>query len=450
MFGKVDRLTKGQLIEAEIEFNNIALETLKKLYSKKEPDEWFYVLRDLAPHDIVTTNYDPVIETELFPGLVNKYVYGSSRSSPIPGVRNLFKIHGDDTDSANLVLAKSQYQRWGDADAYMPAKLRTLFAELPTLCIGYSFRDPNVQTEQSSVFRQFAETSEPVYILVDPSYDGDIDWRELRERQLILKSRNIHMLVGETSAFIEAIRIAGDNYRVSVDFDTEKYAPVLPILQNWVAIALEPVSQERDRNAVLNTDSEELACMLARGLILVGGNSGFRDLLGLGNSDSIPHRIGVFVLEDLASLIAVHQLESEFSNEDWKATIEFAKEFCTRAAGYDGFGEAPSRLYGLFSIAESMPLTQAARLAPAFEFYFRFSGTTLGSCWNCWFGLEANLKRIPSSVLRPLARELVPANDWTTRIIEIEKLVQPSDSRVGAKLRLLSQHPEFWSSIRND
>lgn len=110
------------------------------------------VLRDVVVDGIITTNFDPVLET-LFPDLAvfvgqDELLFGRSL-----GINELYKIHGSVRDPETLVLTAEDYARFADRNAYLAAKLLTMFVEHPIVFIGYSLQDRNVISILSAIAR---------------------------------------------------------------------------------------------------------------------------------------------------------------------------------------------------------------------------------------------------------------------------------------------------------
>lgn len=101
-------------------------------------------LRKVTADAVITTNYDLLLE-DIFPDFQVFVGQDELVFSDIQGIGELYKIHGSIESPNSLVLNTKDYDRYNDRNAYLAAKLLTIFAEHPVLFLGYSLNDTNVQ-----------------------------------------------------------------------------------------------------------------------------------------------------------------------------------------------------------------------------------------------------------------------------------------------------------------
>lgn len=107
-------------------------------------------LSKLEVDGIITTNWDLFLET-LFPDY--KVFVGQRElflSNPL-SICEIYKIHGCCSQPNSLVLTDSDYSDFNSKNAYLAAKLITIFVEHPIVFIGYSVEDPNIKSILSSI-----------------------------------------------------------------------------------------------------------------------------------------------------------------------------------------------------------------------------------------------------------------------------------------------------------
>lgn len=109
-------------------------------------------LRAFNAEGIITTNWDCLLES-LFPGY-KVYIGQQSIVRQTPqNIGEIFKIHGCCTDPNSMVLTEEDYNLFKDKQAYLAAKLITIFVEHPVIFIGYSVSDPNILDLLRSILR---------------------------------------------------------------------------------------------------------------------------------------------------------------------------------------------------------------------------------------------------------------------------------------------------------
>ncbi len=108
-------------------------------------DEELEVLKEVVIDGIITTNWDTLIE-DIFEKEKMKTYIGQKELlfSNNLEVNEIYKIHGCSTDPDSLVLTEDDYKEFNNKNAYLAAKLLTIFIEHPVIFIGYSLSDVNI------------------------------------------------------------------------------------------------------------------------------------------------------------------------------------------------------------------------------------------------------------------------------------------------------------------
>ncbi|MUG45541.1 SIR2 family protein [Paenibacillus woosongensis] len=149
-----------------INMNNIGYNYLNEIALLKEVGE-----KSIA--GVITTNYDCLMEY-IFP---DYEVYVGQEQlifSPTYGVNEIYKIHGCSLQPKSIVINSSDYEDFDKRNAYLAAKLMTIFVEHPIIFLGYSLDDENVQSIIKSI--------------VDCLSDDNLD--RLRDRLIFVEWRD--------------------------------------------------------------------------------------------------------------------------------------------------------------------------------------------------------------------------------------------------------------------
>lgn len=101
------------------------------------------LLAGLNVDGIITTNWDGFLE-EVFPDYTVYVGQEQLLFSNPQQIGEIYKIHGCASAPSSLVLTNGDYQVFNDRNAYLAAKLITIFVEHPIVFMGYSLADKNI------------------------------------------------------------------------------------------------------------------------------------------------------------------------------------------------------------------------------------------------------------------------------------------------------------------
>lgn len=99
---------------------------------------------------VLTTNYDLLME-HIFPEYEVYIGQEQLIFSPTYGVNEIYKVHGCSTQPNSVVINSRDYENFEKRNAYLAAKLMTIFVEHPIIFLGYSLDDENVQAIIKSI-----------------------------------------------------------------------------------------------------------------------------------------------------------------------------------------------------------------------------------------------------------------------------------------------------------
>ena len=145
---------------------------------------------------IITTNYDHLFEYAYGDNLctVVGTQYKASDKKPV----TLYKIHGDSSDSASVVLTSKDYAKFYEGlNSLIWNKLKVILAEHSVLFIGYSLEDKNIEDIFEKVLSQ-VDTSESEFFIAVPT----LAEHKLRHFNTICKTTHIP-IDGETLSSLD-------------------------------------------------------------------------------------------------------------------------------------------------------------------------------------------------------------------------------------------------------
>ncbi|MCT4620583.1 MAG: SIR2 family protein [Marinisporobacter sp.] len=114
--------------------------------------ELFKKLGKKSIASVITTNYDTFIEESLMN--YTRYVGQEELIfSNIQGVGEIYKIHGCCTEPDSIVINEKDYLEFEEKNAYLAAKILTIFLEHPIIFLGYSIGDKNIKGILKSIVK---------------------------------------------------------------------------------------------------------------------------------------------------------------------------------------------------------------------------------------------------------------------------------------------------------
>ncbi len=137
-------LVTGTDSALKVEVSRYLLNLVDELPTSGPLAEEIALLGAAVVDGIITTNYDSILEhirSDFAPYVGQDELLFSNPQ----GIAEIYKIHGSCTNPNSLVLTAADYQRYNERNAYLVAKLLTIFVEHPVLFLGYSLGDPNIQ-----------------------------------------------------------------------------------------------------------------------------------------------------------------------------------------------------------------------------------------------------------------------------------------------------------------
>jgi hypothetical protein len=114
--------------------------------------ELFKQLEMRSISGVLTTNYDTFIE-DLFPSYTKYIGQEELLFSTLHGISEIYKIHGCCTKPESIVINEVDYADFSEKNAYLAAKILTIFLEHPIVFIGYSINDTNIENILKSIIK---------------------------------------------------------------------------------------------------------------------------------------------------------------------------------------------------------------------------------------------------------------------------------------------------------
>lgn len=251
----------------ENQFNQSVCNILQETREHYKKPEWVDEFARMASDIIVTTNWDRVLEEDIFDGYANVVARKSTNLQLDKSTRNILKIHGDISDPASLVFTHSQYNAFQRDDSYLSRKVYTLFSEMTPIFVGYSLSDPNI-------FYLFDEalvdtnTSNRGFMVV-PSDTND---QRLDQYKLLLENKRISIIKADVPQFLQDVQNALEEVKGTVDDFRQRYARVVDRVGDIIASVSKGGRNWSVLGKVFNTHETGCAALNALSEILLNPN----------------------------------------------------------------------------------------------------------------------------------------------------------------------------------
>lgn len=108
------------------------------------------LLKKLCIDGIITTNWDDTAE-RMFPEFKSYIGQQELLFAPTFSIGEIYKIHGCLSQPSSMILTDEDYQNFNNKNAYLAAKLITIFIEHPVVFMGYSMSDSNIMELLKSI-----------------------------------------------------------------------------------------------------------------------------------------------------------------------------------------------------------------------------------------------------------------------------------------------------------
>jgi len=162
------------------EYYKIIMECLDK---DKEPNEVHDIILALKPANIITTNYDNLIEKAVAKhGLFYSVVSSDSSIGVENSEKLILKIHGD-FKNKNIILKEEDYLNYSENFRLIETIVKSIFATNTVVFVGYALEDYNVKLILNWVKNLQGENFKtPYFLYLDNKNLSDLDMTYYKSR----------------------------------------------------------------------------------------------------------------------------------------------------------------------------------------------------------------------------------------------------------------------------
>jgi hypothetical protein len=205
---------------AETKYSPLKFEVARKIDSKNDLlkndliDKELKLLRKINIDGAITTNWDKLLE-QIFPEFDKFIGQEELIFSELYSIGEIYKIHGCSSQPNSLIITEEDYNNYEERNAYLAAKLLTIFIENPIIFIGYSLDDKNIQSIMKSIIKCL--TKEKIEKLKDRLIF--CQWRSepvktnIIDSTLLISDTVIPIKLITTNDFVEIFTVLANNKR---------------------------------------------------------------------------------------------------------------------------------------------------------------------------------------------------------------------------------------------
>ena len=253
----VDEQTKNKL---ELDFSRILLELISSDETKQNTEqiEKLKKLNRLEFNLVVTTNYDKVLEDNIFTSQSFK-VQSLGKNEELDWnekEKTIIKIHGDKESNSGVIFTHSQYYKFMNEYGYFRSKLYTIFSSNIVLMMGYGFNDINIHQIYFQFLRDYGKNiNGSKFYMVLTKYDLE-KWNSYFEfYKYYLESYKIDVLIVEDlPTFVENLVEAVTNELNNKSLETLFEAANAEEFSKIMMVTISGESYEVRYDFGLNTD----------------------------------------------------------------------------------------------------------------------------------------------------------------------------------------------------
>ncbi len=130
--------------------DDLSKKQIHRIEEYKTEIELFKSLSGKNIGGIITTNYDDFLE-QTFSEFGVFIGQEQLIFSDIQGIGEIYKIHGCVSEPETILINEKDYIKFNEKNAYLAAKILTIFIEHPIIFIGYSINDTNIESILKSI-----------------------------------------------------------------------------------------------------------------------------------------------------------------------------------------------------------------------------------------------------------------------------------------------------------